>query len=170
MSRAIARSYTPPGQAMAFGLPPTPEPPEDPNHVLVTLPVVARFRSANQKDASIVVAEIEDGAGGLPRIRAMLESKGLAKNYSIRLDGHDAERIARKVLAGDEVTIKDFRTLNALAAIVLWFMRGGIEPERFEVLRVEIEETPEARLKAKAEANRQRQMAETAREIGEQLL
>jgi len=135
--------------------------PYDPNEELLTLPVVASFASQAQNKIMIHVTETGDGPKDLPKIRAWLESNGVIKHLSKELDGHHAAELAENVLAGNRAAIDDFRTLNALAAAVMWFMRPD---ERLVVFRAEVD--PQARTQApKASAVQSAVVADAAQEM-----
>ena len=90
--------------------------------------VIARCRSQNQRDADIVLAEMDAGRPE-PIFQLWLVSCAVSKPLSKRFTYLEAAGLARLVLSGDREACNKmaFRTINLLAAAVLYMTRS-MEP------------------------------------------
>lgn len=106
--------------------------------------------------ATVLVCEVPDKDTGRPLARAYLEHKAVAKPLSIPIDPARAVERAVLVLAGDQPTIRDYRTLNTLAtALVYLWHYGDLHPR---VIQIEREDADAA----KAERDQRRDQADIA--------
>jgi hypothetical protein len=119
-ARRTRDSYVPPAKQAV--LPPPDGMPVETGLSLRTFPCVYRRTSAAEKHGVIHVVEVDERSG-LPTVQAFLEIKGVAKPLSVSIDPIRARDLARRILAGEREVIRDFRTLNALAASICWLMR-----------------------------------------------